>query len=131
MTKIKLWKKLKNPNVTKLKLSQNSKTQIATMQFVICNLYHEVCILQHIITRPCVWARDLKFWDNVYHPLCVRCRMSCVTCCVSHVTCHFFLQSGDASCLTIKRLSTTGPTKPSFPCETNSLQLFSLQIVSL
>ena len=33
-------------------------------------------------------ARDLKFWHNDHHPLCVLCHMSCVMCHVSHVTCH-------------------------------------------
>ena len=31
-----------------------------------------------------VRARDLKFWHNVHHPLCVQC----VMCHVSRVTCH-------------------------------------------
>ena len=35
-----------------------------------------------------VRARDLKFWHNVHHPLCVTCHMSRVTCHVSRVTCH-------------------------------------------
>ena len=33
-------------------------------------------------------ARDLKFWHNDHHPLCVLCHMSCVTCHMLHVTCH-------------------------------------------
>ena len=32
-------------------------------------------------------AKDLKFWANVHHPLCVTCHISRVTCHVSYVTC--------------------------------------------
>ena len=42
-----------------------------------------------------IWARDLKFRENVHLPPCVTCHMSrvtchisCVTCHVSHVACH-------------------------------------------
>ena len=31
-----------------------------------------------------VRARDLKFWDNVHHHLCVMCHVSCVMC---HMSC--------------------------------------------
>ena len=47
-----------------------------------------------------VRARDLKFWDNVHHPLCVTCHMSRVIFHVSpvtrhvpHVMCHQFFSS--------------------------------------
>ena len=35
-----------------------------------------------------VGARNLTFWHNVHHPLCVMCCMSCVMCHVSRVTWH-------------------------------------------
>ena len=35
-----------------------------------------------------VWSRDLKYWNNVHHPLCVMCHVSCVMCHMSHVMCH-------------------------------------------
>ena len=37
-----------------------------------------------------VRARELKFLENVYHPVCVMCHMSRVICHMSHVMCHFF-----------------------------------------
>ena len=49
-----------------------------------------------------VRARDLKFWHNVHHPICVMCHMSRVTCHMSCVTCHKKkIQSGGASQLRV------------------------------
>ena len=47
-------------------------------------------------------ARDLKFWENYHHTLCVLCHMSHVTYHLSHVVCHiFFLQSGEVILLRV------------------------------
>ena len=55
--------------------------------------------LQNIINHKA--ARELKFLNNVHHPMCVMCHMSLVTCHVSHViyrmshvTLFFFLHIG-------------------------------------
>ena len=50
-----------------------------------------------------VWARDLKFCENVHFPPFVTCHMSCVTCHVCLVTCRahiyfsFFRKIGEPS----------------------------------
>ena len=67
------------------------------------NRFRIVCPSQNV----CPWARDLKFWENLYLPSCVTCpvshvmfQMSHVTFHVSHVPCHMshvtFFKSGIA-----------------------------------
>ena len=53
--------------------------------------------LQNTVSQI-VKARNLKFSENAYHPLCIKCHMShfmchmsCVTCHVSHVMCNMSL----------------------------------------
>ena len=68
----------------------------STNNFVI-NLFIVSVILlfrRHLHTKT-IRARDLKFWHNVHHPLCVwwnmsyvMCYLSWVICQVSHVMCH-------------------------------------------
>ena len=45
--------------------------------------------LQNVINHK---ARDLKFWDNFYHLLCVTCHLSCVMCQVWHARCCFLVE---------------------------------------
>ena len=47
--------------------------------------------LQNIKTS--FWARDLKFWHTVHHPLCVMCHMWHVMCHLSHVIWHHYSQT--------------------------------------
>ena len=49
-------------------------------------------------------ARDLKFWENYYHTLCVMCPVSHVRWHKSLVTCHmshFFFTNGKVSLLRV------------------------------
>ena len=48
-----------------------------------------------------VRAKDLNFWENYHHTLCVMCPMSNVRCHMSLVTRNFFLQSGEVSLLRV------------------------------
>ena len=46
-----------------------------------------------------VWARDLKFLENVHLPPCVICHMSHVMCHMSCVTCHVSCVMCHMSCV--------------------------------
>ena len=74
----------------------------------LCVRCHRSCVMCHVARVTChmshfsfyvsrvpwhhklqtVRARDLTFWDNFHHPLCVMCHMSSITCNMSFVPCH-------------------------------------------
>ena len=47
-----------------------------------------------------IWARNMQFWENYQHTLCVMCPVPHVRCHMSHVT-FFFLQRGEVSLLRV------------------------------
>ena len=84
---------------------------------VMCHLSTVTCHLSRVTCRhylQSVRARDLKFWDNAHHPLCVRCHRSCamwhvssVTCHMSHFSCHVSLVPWHHNWLTVRARNLT------------------------
>ena len=62
-----------------------------------------------------VMARDLKFWDNVHHPLCDPCNMSHVTCHMTEKNIYiwFFSSFSKWWSYLVEGLFSTGPTPSS------------------
>ena len=75
-----------SPSSWQTRCSRCCPTNSVVTDWLTKSSYVKICST-HRLSKT-VRARDLKFVENVHHPLCVTCHMSCVTCHVSHLMYH-------------------------------------------